>query len=425
MNRRAWRAAVVCVLALAAAQVVALFAWPLRPAAVQEEFVAGDERLGETFVALDPGEFAGTLLLGGLRGLVTDLLWLRATGAKERGRFYESVALFELISRVQPRFAQVWKFMAHDLAYNIAVEVGEQERWNWFQAGIEAINRGARRNPRSVDLLRFHAWIFFHKGALYSDRILAHDWTGLINPLLRRHAAVPAIAHGPARVVARTRAAIRIVVALREGRTRVGAPMLLGVGDRFHARARVVAIVGDRVILEAAAVDLGDVDGPLRAVAALSNYQVAGRLYRAALALARRQRLRVAAYVRRLIALGIERDGNRLRNAGDHLGALHRYLDSLADWQRTLAWVVDPDTVTIRNDRTTTRESYERNEGRLRRRAAQLARELAPDPFTGRATASAVLERDLLAARMLIAFGAWRRSVDVYDGVRWYDAGAP
>jgi len=58
---------------LIAAQVVAAFAWPQRPAAATSEYLAADENLGEVFVEMEPGEFAGTLMLGGLRGLVTDL----------------------------------------------------------------------------------------------------------------------------------------------------------------------------------------------------------------------------------------------------------------------------------------------------------------------------------------------------------------
>ena len=100
-------------LALAAGLLVA--AQALATVAAPKRDVAG---IG----GLPPGEFAGTLMLGGFRGLACDLLWLRAVSAKEAGRFYESVALAEAITQVQPRFADVWQHLAHDLAYNLSFE---------------------------------------------------------------------------------------------------------------------------------------------------------------------------------------------------------------------------------------------------------------------------------------------------------------
>jgi len=84
---------VIALLCLLGAHLVAGWAWPRRPARVMAVAEAIDGgHLREAFVELQPGEFAGTLLLGGLRGLVGDLLWMRAVRAKEDGRFYEDLA---------------------------------------------------------------------------------------------------------------------------------------------------------------------------------------------------------------------------------------------------------------------------------------------------------------------------------------------
>src|SRR5689334_1300347 len=101
---------------LVAAQ--ALASGPL--AAKRRAFAPVQEK---SYEAYTPGEFAGTLLLGGFRGLACDLLWISADTAKEKGEFYKSLALFDAISRIQPRFEQVWTFMAWDMAYNIGHEV--------------------------------------------------------------------------------------------------------------------------------------------------------------------------------------------------------------------------------------------------------------------------------------------------------------
>ena len=144
------------IICLLLAQVCAHFAWQVRPLPVTDEDLSTEVSIDEVLTDLQPGEFAGTLLLGGFRGLVTDLLWMRALRAKDQGRYYESVALFQLISRVQPRFEQVWEYMAHDMSFNIAHQVeGQSEKWAWFLAGVQAQARGVERNPRSSRLWRY------------------------------------------------------------------------------------------------------------------------------------------------------------------------------------------------------------------------------------------------------------------------------
>jgi hypothetical protein len=140
------------------------------------------------FADLPPGEQVGLLMLGGFRGLAIDLLWLRAVNAKDEGRFFESVALFDLISRVQPRFERVWEYMSWDLAYNIAHEMDDPDgKWSWFLAGVEVQARGTQQNPQSRRLLKQLAWLFHHKGESFTDRIVATDFSGLLNPILSRY----------------------------------------------------------------------------------------------------------------------------------------------------------------------------------------------------------------------------------------------
>lgn len=142
------------------------------------------------FQALPPGEQVGLLVLGGFRGLAIDLLWMRAIGAKDDGRFYESVAVFDLISRLQPRFERVWEYMAWDMAYNIAHEMDDADgRWAWFLAGLESNVRGCQLNPQSWRLLKHLAWMLQHRGDRFPERFAAADWRPLFGPLLAPYGA--------------------------------------------------------------------------------------------------------------------------------------------------------------------------------------------------------------------------------------------
>ncbi len=350
MSRPSLRWATIGIGLLLAAQTVAVLAAPKRD-------VAG---IG----GLPPGEFAGTLMLGGFRGLACDLLWLRAVSAKEQSRFYESVALAEAITRVQPRFVDVWQHLAHDLAYNIAFEAdGEEQRYAWFVAGVRANMRGVERNPGVERLLRHLAWMFHHRGDLFKGRILAADWSAQLNPLL-------------AEVATRTAGDVRV-------------------------RA-------------------------LPAGGGLSNFTIANHLYAASVALGdqlqRTGKGRQPAFVRRMAAHTLDADGNRLRNNGEHLAAVRRWLDAGEDWVAVERWMNEPVTDEAeRNSRASTSIVLERSEGQIRRKAADLALLLAPDAATGEAVAAAILARRWDEARRLMAGTGWKSSAGADARIRWLD----
>ncbi|MBN1818433.1 MAG: hypothetical protein JW828_13815 [Sedimentisphaerales bacterium] len=115
-----------------------------------------------------------TVAMGAFRGLVVDVLWIRADRLKEEGLFFDAKQLAEWITVLQPRFSTVWVFHAWNMAYNISVAVPAeqwQERWRWVRNGLELLrDRGIPMNPQSIILYRELAWIFQHKmGALSDD----------------------------------------------------------------------------------------------------------------------------------------------------------------------------------------------------------------------------------------------------------------
>lgn len=108
-----------------------------------------------------------TVAMGAFRGLVADILWMRADALKEKGQFFDAKQLAEWITVLQPRFASVWEFQSWNMAYNISVAIPAsqpQERWRWVRNGYELIrDKGLVINPKSIKLYRQLAWIFQHK----------------------------------------------------------------------------------------------------------------------------------------------------------------------------------------------------------------------------------------------------------------------
>jgi hypothetical protein len=114
-----------------------------------------------------------TVAMGAFRGLVVDILWMRADNLKQEGKFFDAKQLAEWITLLQPRFAAVWDFHAWNMAYNISVAIPNtqpEERWRWVRNGYELLrDRGIKENPNSILLYRSLAWIFQHKIGGVSD----------------------------------------------------------------------------------------------------------------------------------------------------------------------------------------------------------------------------------------------------------------
>ncbi|MHC4123091.1 MAG: hypothetical protein ACYSSI_05900 [Planctomycetota bacterium] len=116
-----------------------------------------------------------TVAMGSFRGLIVDVLWIRADRLKEKGQFFDAKQLAEWITTLQPRFASVWQFQAWNMAYNISVSIPAsqpEERWRWIKNGIELLrDQGIVLNPRNISLYRELAWIFQHKISGISDDV--------------------------------------------------------------------------------------------------------------------------------------------------------------------------------------------------------------------------------------------------------------
>ncbi len=127
--------------------------------------------------------------IGVLRSIIADYLWIKLGQMKEKGQFYEANTQASWITKLQPRFPEVWGFHGHNLAYNISVMTNTpQERWAWVNAGINLVrNQGLRYNPNDLGLNKELGFWFAHKvdgvsddAHLFYKRELAKEWQFLL-----------------------------------------------------------------------------------------------------------------------------------------------------------------------------------------------------------------------------------------------------
>jgi len=127
--------------------------------------------------------------MGALRGLLVDYLWIKIHHMQREGLYFEVMADADLITKLQPRFPQVWVFHAHNMAYNISVATHTiEERWEWVNEGIRLLReKGLRANPDDLVLHKELAFFFMHKingnsddAHLYYKRKFAERWHNLL-----------------------------------------------------------------------------------------------------------------------------------------------------------------------------------------------------------------------------------------------------
>ena len=142
---------------------------------------------------MPPSLAFATIATGAFRGLVVDVLWMRADKLKDEGQFFDARQLAEWITILQPRFASVWEFHAWNMAYNISVAIPAtqpDQRWRWVRNGYELLRDEAidKYKLKNISLYRELARIFQHKIGGVSDD--AHKYYKLqlamsMEPLLR------------------------------------------------------------------------------------------------------------------------------------------------------------------------------------------------------------------------------------------------
>ena len=106
-----------------------------------------------------------TVALGSFRGILSDLLWLRANSLQDKGDYYEMVQLARWITDLQPEFSGAAAYLAWNMAYNISVTCSfYDDRWRWVNEGLKLLrDRAIIYNPEDPILYKELGWIFQHK----------------------------------------------------------------------------------------------------------------------------------------------------------------------------------------------------------------------------------------------------------------------
>ncbi len=106
-----------------------------------------------------------TVALGGFRGLISNILWIRASELQDEDKYFEMAQLADWITKLEPHYVQVWLVQAWNMAYNISVKFNDfSDRWRWVQRGIELLrDQGLHYNPNETLIYRELAWFFQHK----------------------------------------------------------------------------------------------------------------------------------------------------------------------------------------------------------------------------------------------------------------------
>ena len=150
-----------------------------------------------------------TNVLGGFRGLLVDLVWLRAGKLQQAGKYWELYQLYDWIGKLEPHLEDVWVFSAWNMSYNLVAEHPISEaRWQWIERAIRWLrDEGLRYNPRSGKIMKEISWIYFHKIGRTLDLhnyYYKHRWALLMHALLgpREMQDIPGIVAAPKELAA-------------------------------------------------------------------------------------------------------------------------------------------------------------------------------------------------------------------------------
>lgn len=116
---------------------------------LRQEYELGQTNLGN----VDPASATMNLVLLGLRGVASNVLWQQAIDQKEKKQWGDLRATVDSIVLLQPNFRQVWEFQGWNLAYNVSAEWdGVADRYHWVKQGAKFIAEGSERNRKYPDL---------------------------------------------------------------------------------------------------------------------------------------------------------------------------------------------------------------------------------------------------------------------------------
>ncbi|MCA9113469.1 MAG: hypothetical protein KDA79_00170 [Planctomycetaceae bacterium] len=118
-------------------------------ARLRQEHDLGETSLGE----VDPSSATMNLVLLGLRGVATNILWMQLQEQKETKQWFQMKATTDSITQLQPHFLKVWQYHGWNLAFNVSAEWDQvEDRYYWVKEGTKFTMQGSRRNERFPEL---------------------------------------------------------------------------------------------------------------------------------------------------------------------------------------------------------------------------------------------------------------------------------
>lgn len=104
------------------------------------------------------------LTLGGMRGLLAMVLWIRAENLKHERKWVELQTHYTMVGKLQPYFATVYIFNAWNQAYNLSAQwQSVDEKYRWVVGGLDHLYTGELYSPQNPDLRLEQGHLYFLK----------------------------------------------------------------------------------------------------------------------------------------------------------------------------------------------------------------------------------------------------------------------
>jgi hypothetical protein len=118
-------------------------------AQLRSEYDLGESTLGE----VDPSSATMNLVLLGMRGVASSVLWEQANRHQDNKNWAALRATTQSIIKLQPHFLKVWRFQGWNLAFNVSKEWDDvRDRYYWVKEGAKFLQDGTRQNEKMPDL---------------------------------------------------------------------------------------------------------------------------------------------------------------------------------------------------------------------------------------------------------------------------------
>lgn len=109
---------------------------------------AGDGADSAAKAAMPAPEAAATYLLGGLKAVLVDYLWVKSDLLLREGRYDELPQILGFVGALQPRNPAVAEYLAWHEAYNLSLaETGPDRGWFWVRSGVIRLESALEEFP--------------------------------------------------------------------------------------------------------------------------------------------------------------------------------------------------------------------------------------------------------------------------------------